>query len=476
MTYRPKSKTLQSMGWFPSGKLVILAREGEKEEVDVMKEFIEWQSRHVFNEEEFGYNKPATVTSNVVSASTETAVQWTGGTDDTHIAEVKPTDIFTAVQTRFDDEQPNQHQTAKTQQHKKKRTEKQRHDRLDNILRNLKSNNKTSVKVRTMLIKSRAVGNKQLRMEDRFHLETVRIDDTVEEESGNKSEFRFYSRQSTAGKVASSVAPSLGQDRAAELLVAVSCGEKKKYRRLPSTISLHDAEQGGWLNEFDMVLIRIYSIHITSGDTKVGPTKSVCDAESDCESITEDSSGNNMEVETHENDAISRVSSTEPTNDSTKNIPSQVTNINIQQKIQSIFQLAEAGDITNPNKPKKKKTVSKQVQNMIMKSKAKGNTKVKQEDRVYLEIIVFQDSDAEVLASSLCASYWFFEKRKTVEFIIESLDLSNNYEVEIIVQPNNANTSSNDGTFQTLPPEKTISDAMKDGLLSNFDHVILRLY
>ena len=123
MTYRPKSKTLQSMGWFPSGKLVILAREGEKEEVDVMKEFIEWQSRHVFNEEEFAYNKPATVTSNVVSASTETAVQWTGGTDDTHIAEVKPTDIFTAVQTRFDDEQPNQHQTAKTQQHKKKRTE-----------------------------------------------------------------------------------------------------------------------------------------------------------------------------------------------------------------------------------------------------------------------------------------------------------------------------------------------------------------
>ena len=469
------------MGWYPSGKLVILARESEKEEVDVMKEFIEWQRRHVFNEEEFGYNIPAAIAINVDSASTKAGVQWTGSTDDANIAEVKPTDIFTAVQNRFDQEQLNQHQTvgqATTQQKKKKRTEQQRHDRLDNILSNLKTKNKTSIQVRIMLIKSRAVGNKQLRMEDRFHLEIVRIDDTNEEKSG-KSDFRFYSRHSTAGKVASSVAGSLGQDKAAEFLVAVSYGGKKKYRRLPSTMSLHDAECGGWLNEFDMVLIRIYSIYTTSVDevdSKVGPSKSFCDAESDCESATDDSNGNNMEVETHENDAISGVCPTEATTDPTKVIASQATNICIQHKIQSIFKLAEAGDIANPNKPKKKKTVSKQVQNMIIKSKARGNTKVKQEDRVYLEIIVFQDNDAEVLASSLCASYWFFEKRKTVGFIIESLDLSKNNEVEFIVQPNNVNGSCKDESFQTLPPEKTITEVMKVGLLSNFDHVIIRLH
>ena len=61
-----------------------------------------------------------------------------------------------------------------------------------------------------------------------------------------------------------------------------------------------------------------------------------------------------------------------------------------------IFQSLEHDD--NDNNPanakknkKNKKPVSKQVHNMLIKSKATGNPRIKQEDRIYLEVILVFD-------------------------------------------------------------------------------------
>jgi hypothetical protein len=467
----PKSKTLQSMGWFPSGKLVILPvgaaadKNGNSAEEELLTKFIEWQSRHVLNEEEFVYNLPSAAVPNDATRG----VQWTGaGSSNTGM---KPTDIFNAVQSRFDSEQSTdqtKHVQKTSQKKKLKRTEQQRHERLDSILGNLKKSKKTSVQVRNMLIKSRSVGDKKLRMEDRFHLEIIRVDDTCNEESGAKesSDYRFYSRQTTAGKVASAVAPSLGQDRAAEFLVAVSFDDKKRYRRLRNTMALHDAQREGWLNDFDTVLIRVYMI--SSDGELTGPSKSVLDAESDDEIDCD------MEVEAQvqRTNSSTSVLDIAPTK-SDEIQPSQSSN-QLQIKIQTILQMAEAGEVENtsiPNKSAKKKSVSKQVQNMLIKSKASGDRKVKQEDRVFLEVIVFQDNNEKVVSSSLTASYWFFEKRKTLGHIIKSLGIGKSGgAIEFIV--------SNPGrelSFQKLPTNLTIMSAMKDKTLDNFDRVIVRV-
>ncbi|KAL7512095.1 hypothetical protein ACHAXN_009066 [Cyclotella atomus] len=488
-TSGPKSKTLQSMGWFPSGKLVILhlsnAEDQDrcKTEQDLLAKFTEWQSRHVLNEEEFVYNLPTSAVAKDGDA-VKGVVQWTGGaaTD----VKLKPTDIFNAVQTRFDGEESTDQIERKANQTKrqKRRSEQQRHQRLDAILNNLKKSTKTSKQVRNMLIKSRSVGDKKLRMEDRFHLEIVRVDDSGKHEGTNEpSSYRFFSRQTTAGKVASSVASSLGQDRAAEFLVAISSGTEQKYRRLPNTISLHDAQRDGWLDDFDTVLIRVYML-TSDGDTS-GPSKSVLDEESDEESADEI----NIEVETEDQAPANSSSlpktaaphSSEETasNSSEAQVNKDQDQIDLQNRIQSIFQLAEAGEIdnkSNPNKGvKKKKPVSQQVHNMLIKSKASGDRKVKQEDRVYLEVIVFEDNN-EVVSSSLSASYWFFEKRKTIAYVIESLDVKKDGAmVEFIVSVSNL-LPGKDCSFQVLPVDLTLASAMKDKLLDNFGRVIVRVW
>ena len=200
-----KSKTLQSMGWYPSGKLVVLphpAVNGESEE-HLLNKFLEWQSRNVLQHEEFAYNDGGGVTNRRIAdnnnhtaaaASSSTGVQWTGAgaasSSLQNTALIKPSEIFTAVEQRSDAE-ILQEQHAREQaiasagndkpkkKKKKKRTEKERAQRLDTLLQNLddksgkKKKKAVSAQVRKMLLKQKSEGNKKLRMEDRFHLEIV---------------------------------------------------------------------------------------------------------------------------------------------------------------------------------------------------------------------------------------------------------------------------------------------------------------
>ncbi|KAL7516026.1 hypothetical protein ACHAWX_001085, partial [Stephanocyclus meneghinianus] len=521
----PKSRTLHSMGWFPSGTVVVLsscadrdasAMHGETEkqqrEEKLLNKFVEWQSRNVLRHEEFGYNLPSSADKDRGVQTTTNLVLYSGlginhsSSKDSN--KLKPTDIFNAVQQRFQqDSQSNIQRDGKllgNQKRKQQRTEQQRHERLDTILNNLqRSQHKTSAKVRNMLVKSRSVGDKKLRMEDRFHLEILFLDDTGDDAK----------EDTTAGKVASGVARSLGEDRAAEFLVSLeksSQGEKKtninslsgkKYRRLPNTMPLHDAQLAGWLNEFDLVMIRIYLLHNDSRriNAMVGPSKSVLDAESDDESISDDENDDTIEVKGFEKqnnipELMERASSISQAKyaalTSFEEPSKQSEQYNLQQRIRSVFQSIEAAgldDKVNDNNKavKKKNPVSKQVQNMLIKSKATGNVRIKQEDRVYLRVIIFHDGNKEVQSCGISSSYKFFDKRNDVGHVITtsgattSLVGKDEYiEKEFIAQlPHTSNDSSKEETmFRKLTPSLTLGDAMQKKLLENFDSVLLRMF
>ena len=118
-------------------------------------------------------------------------------------------------------------------------------------------------RVRSMLIKLRSKGDAKLRMEDRFHLEVVRVWDA----GGGGTDaamavYRFYSRQASTGRMASSVASGAGDG---PLPTATRCSGQsirggEGYRRLPNAVTLHNAERVGWVGEFDTVVVCVYSL------------------------------------------------------------------------------------------------------------------------------------------------------------------------------------------------------------------------
>ncbi len=413
-TTGPKSKTLQSMNWYPSGKICFLPlptktssttsiTDIEKGDELMLQKFLTWQSRNVVKDEDFAYNDPNIIQNqhqhNSEKKAHDEGVQWTGvGADSTATQQrLKPSEIFTAVSTRSDNDHDHDIHKKKPPA-KKKRSEKQRSQRLDTLIQNFAAKSSSSSKdsggkkkrvsdkVRTMLIKSRAEGNKKLRMEDRFHLELLQLIDNEEEnddgikssdETTTTTSYKFFSRVTTAGRIASSVAGTIGNRKSVEFLVAFPPGNTKddttniKYRRLPNTMSLHDAQQAGWLQEFDVVVIRIFSI---DRDDEFGQSKSVLDAESDVDSE------NSNEVD---DDVVMQIespseSSCAPMNKDTSNIEAddeQEDDNRLQQRLHLIYQTDSFDD--KQKSTKKKKPVSKQVQAMLMKSKSTGNKGVK---------------------------------------------------------------------------------------------------
>ena len=528
-----KSKTLQSMGWYPSGKLVVLphpAVNGESEE-HLLNKFLEWQSRNVLQHEEFAYNDGGVTKRRIAdnnnhtaaAASSSTGVQWTGAgaasSSLQNTALIKPSEIFTAVEQRSDAE-ILQEQHAREQaiasgidrpKKKKKRTEKERAQRLDTLLQNLddKSSGKkkkkaVSAQVRKMLLKQKSEGNKKLRMEDRFHLEIVCLWDVPnnevestgkpKKESGSRS-YKFFSRQSTVGRVASSIAGTLGTDVSSEFLVSYpppargenqeQGGGEKRYRRLFNTMSLHDASNAGYVNEFDVVVVRIYSLNCSSSeDEEFGPSKSVSDPDSD-----EEMDNNEVENEGNGSQETGRDAESKSTalevdsggNKATDTVASQPQVQQYQEQIQqqrihTIFQLAGESNSSNPAK-KKKKPVSKQVQSMLMKSKATGNKSIKQEDRVYLNVMVYEDKGHATCGNDVSSSYRYFSTQNDIQHIITVLNKasSDNAGAELIVQRPTADSTDAEGMYHVLPNTLSLGDAIQKGYVENFGRVLIRL-
>jgi hypothetical protein len=513
----PKSKTLQSMNWYPSGKICFLPLPSttttitsstpsiidmEKGDELMLQKFLTWQSRNVVKDEDFAYNDPNIIQyqhqhNSEKKAHDDMGVQWTGvGADSSATQQrMKPSEIFTAVSTRSDND--NDHDIHKKKPPaKKKRSEKQRSQRLDTLIQNLTAKSSSSSKdgggkkkrvsdkVRTMLIKSRAEGNKKLRMEDRFHLELLQLIDNGEEndddiKSSDKTttatSYKFFSRVTTAGRVASSVAGTIGNRKSVEFLVAFPPESTKddttnsKYRRLPNTMPLHDAQQAGWLQEFDVVVIRIFSI---DRDDEFGQSKSVLDAESDVDSENNDEVDDDVVMQIIESPSES---SCAPMNKDTSNFEAdeQDDDNRLQQRLHLIYQTTSFDD--KQKSTKKKKPVSKQVQAMLMKSKSTGNKGIKPNDRVHFETVIYRDDGSEDIQGACSSSFRFFSKRISVDELISTFqnekDLQN---VEIITSQSCSSSSLGCIYKKLTPSQATIEETVKLGFLEDFGRIIVR--
>ena len=472
----PRSKTLHYMNWYPSGKLCFLPLPStcvsdddfEKGDEIMLQRFLKWQSRNVVHEEDFAYNDPTIQKQNNVTAINEEGVQWTGVGAENHQA-LKPSEIFSAVSSRAENDiDDQQHGQQSKPPAKKKRSEKERTERLDRYIQNLTRTSKdgkkkrVSDKVRSMLIKSRAEGNKKLRMEDRFHLELFCLMDADDNALASTaatstdsaaSTYKFFSRATTAGKVASSVSGPIGKDMSAEFLVSVN----NNYRRLPNTMSLHDAQQAGWLHDFDFVIIRTFSL---GRDDEFCQSRSVLDPDSDAE--------NEMDLMELGSNTASNSAGTSSTETLCNPIVDQ-TDL-LQQRLHMIYTTPSFEKLS-----KKKKQPSKQVQRMLMKSKSVGDKGIKPDDRVHLETIIYNDDGSEDINGACSSSYRFFSKRSTIEQLSSTFQDKNAQIVEILA-PQPSESSSLGCVYQQISPTNlTVDTAVKKGLLEDFGRIIVRL-
>jgi hypothetical protein len=509
----PESVTLHGLGFYPSGKLVILpappsdARYDEEQmRCKILSRFIEWQARNASLHEEFEYNVGGDGTSSSSSSTTTTnIVQWTGINDGS--TTMMPSEIFDAV-ARRDVASPVITSTTsipiRMTKKQRRRTEGERTRRLDAILQNLnkqsslggKKKKAVSEKVRKMLLKSRSEGNSKVRMEDRFHLELVKVCDCDASDNGDcdASSYRFYSRQTTVGKVASSLVGNIGNDKASEFLVrfptplvstAVNADKNttkqpQRYRRLPNTMTLHDAERAGWIWEFDVVLVRIYSLlNIVEGtNTNDGPSNSVLDSYTDDEEELPDG-GDDDETIGGNNATIfcdKEIEEISVAGDSMKadvlcsgDSNSQAQQRLLQTRIHAMYMSLDETKDTRT----KKKPVSKQVHNMLIKSRASGNARIKQEDRIYIRVVLLHDNESTADAPP-SSSYKFFSKQNNLLQVITS---ETNYDedktdggcIELI-----APRRDDPSWYQALTTSLTLGDAIEMGYIENFGTVIIR--
>ena len=471
----------------------------------MLQKFLTWQSRNVVKDEDFAYNDPNIIQNqhhhnNPEKKKDDGAVQWTGvGADSTAATQqrLKPSEIFTAVSNRSDNDNDHEdiQQHSKKPPAKKKRSEKQRSQRLDTLIQNLAAKSSSSKdgggkkkrvsdKVRTMLIKSRAEGNKKLRMEDRFHLELLQLIDNGEEndddikssdETTTTTSYKFFSRVTTAGRAASSVAGTIGNRKSVEFLVAFPPESTKddttniKYRRLPNTMSLHDAQQAGFLQEFDVVVIRIFSI---DRDDEFGQSKSVLDSESDVDSENNDGADDDVVMQIESPSESSRASINKDT--SSMKTDEQDDDNRLQQRLHLIYQTASFDD--KQKSTKKKKPVSKQVQAMLMKSKSTGNKGIKPNDRVHFDAVIYLDDGAEDIQGACSSSFRFFSRRMSIDELISTFqnekDLQN---VEIITSQPCSSSILGCMYKKLTPSQATIEETVKLGLLEDFGRIIVRL-
>ena len=463
----PRSKTLQSMGFFPSGKLVLFETGDE-----ITKKEILTYNAH-FDDENVEYNKLDKAECSEVK---DAKVILTGDLSKAGKNPL-PSDLLNAVSNRFDtietEKAPLENGALKLRQ--TRRTEKERCELLDKRLKELdakcasssKKKKNLSDQVKKMLIKSRAEGDKKrLRMEDRFHLETVlwleRGDGTGDELTSSK--YKFYSRVENVGKVISSRTKEtqVGQNQSAELLVSSSHVDdaciKPTIARLPNTMTLHDAESKGYVKEFCRVIIRVFDIGNESPEYLHKETN-----------VSSSFENKKKKISDHLNSCIDEITYTD------KNISNSVKQV---ASFSSPFLSKIVSSLDKKNTKKAKSSTSEKVRKMVLRGKAKGSKSIREEDRFYLEVILVDEEGNHMKLSSVQIIY--ISKHTRSERILSCITWPTDTEnkcIEILIPDKDSIDATNESLqYLHLPLDIILNDAENIGYLKSYGRIILRRY
>ncbi len=514
----PNSITLQSLQWFPSAKLFIILRGDE----GAMKKILE---SDIYVHEDFQYNLPTSLNVNDKNDNDNDALA--PNTKNSRLIggqKLLPSEMFQAVENRFDDETmmnadiDDVKKPRKIQ--KKRRTEKERWALLDDRLKKLdektnsnsnsnssnrKKSAKVSAQVKKMLIKSRAEGDKKtIRQEDRFYLETIVMyanhnpdDDSGDDESSSSSltsSYRFFSRSSNVGKIISSVTRglSLGKNQLVEVLVkTIDTGlgmdtdadaamgiinmDKKDsgdfcYRRLPNTMMIYDAESRSYLSNFDRVIIRIYDSHADgSENTTTTTTTTTCTPLIGSSSTTTTLLSEEKDIPRSCMDQDDEIMTDDTDQAGTRidSHPNSHVEREIYEKIHRAIEEMDSKDNKTNKKKKKKTAATEKVRQILLKGKAKGDKKIPVKDRFYLEVISitlsFESQSTNVFLSK-------YDSMRAVSMSVSHVDA---FEI-LKSQTNNDDDDDDSKNFTKIQDDLRIKDAEDRGIIQQFDRIIVR--
>ncbi|GKY91646.1 hypothetical protein MPSEU_000136500 [Mayamaea pseudoterrestris] len=454
-----RSKTLFDAGWFPSGKIYILAN-------DVSIHDAIGVSQDKYDDRQ--YNNQQIIQD--ASDNIQTRVQLVG--NDLPLGQSQmPSQVLSAVTKRFMDDHQDAEQAlaaAKMEQRRNKMKatakERERNRKLDERIQKLdqqaQGKSKTvSEQVQRMLIKSRATGRPELQQHDRLYFRCLVLDG-IDDESAVKEEYRYFSPQDTMGRIASSF--TVSADKQTELLVRrrvmpalmEHCdGIAFDYRRLPTLQRLHEAVFQGFISEFDRLVIRVYD-----ADNEA-PTASVEEVDSFTIENTE-SGGESMPI-----DADCPQVATNTKNSCAKD-GFEVATGPVYDRIMLQFTALDA-----KSKGKKPSAAAVKVRQMQMKSKATGDAKrIKNVmDRFFVELIMAVDDGNNV---TLTSSHIFLARTDTIERILADFPAhlcGSGWNNEFLVVTESA-------LHRVTDTNMPLAEAERRGILKCFDPIILRIY
>ena len=159
------------------------------------------------------------------------------------------------------------------------------------------------------------------------------------------------------------------------------------------------------------------------------------------------------------------------------------------------LQLEKLDERMKNKKSNKNKKVSDQVKNMLIKSRAEGNKRLRQEDRFYLEVILWDESSGGSCCSSSTSSsgkqkndhqddgqsvvsstHMFFSKVATIGKVVAvksgCIAKSRDKGAELLI----LTTEGEHSVYRRLPPTMPLHEAASKGYIGNFGRVIIRLF
>lgn len=439
----PKSKTLHDAGCFPSGTWVALPKTMDPHTFSTA-DYDDVQ----YNNRKEQHEKPNQPTN---------TVQF----QDKVLSSSKPlpSQVMESVTKRFEKEDENKDAEAerariirRQNQEQRLKIQKDRAARLDKrieMLEELSSekNKAVSDQVRRMLVKSRATGDKRLKMQDRIYFQCM-LDDGDE----ITKEFRYFSPQDTFAKIASSFSVKGGFKNSEVLIQRGKHGVAPSvYRRFPVALRVYEAISNKYLtsDQVDVLIIRWYK-----------------DGEDVTPTILEDESSSDENIlpsveDVEMKDVVSFSAGEELTGSAEDAQPEN--NLLQDRQLAEAIQSMDAAN-NKGKKPKKQSAATLKVRNMQIKSKAKGDTKriPKVENRFFLEVVMIDS------AGRATSSYQFLAKSDPIDRLLQNVSSK--------TTPGDWNfLVPNENTFETISDTSlALEEAEKKGILNCFDRIVLR--
>ena len=384
---------------------------------------------------------------------------------------------------------------------------------------NSKTNKKKKIsdQVLRMLVKSRATGDKNLKDQDRFYFQclilfddnnanTSTTDDSEDHDTAKTApggaipskEYRYFSPQDTFAKIANSVSNNNGRHKAnKEFFSEVLCRRSKirikeemqtalpVYRRFPTTMRIYEARSRGYLslsenitNYFDdTLIIRCYSDREDA--TPLIQDETIKPISNENESAGKGITDSNDEMASADAATMSICTPTAADkktntvgNDADTTTTTMTTTFEDAQLSDAIRQMDDTNNKKGTKKglSAKKSAAALKVRQMKMKSKAKGNKKLKTEDRVFLEVV----SISEIGGKPICECY-FLSKKDPIERVLQGIGGTDSTNTKNAADHWEFLVPQDDSRYR---PIATTSILMKEAeerkIFKSFDRLILR--